>query len=103
MSKEILLKQDVKKVDSLNNDEHDEQAVTPVTKVDETPAIGKIFFILSGVIFCLNFMCGKILYDHHPSLNANMLLLYRSAISIFLLVLVYNVKLKKIMYETVTS
>jgi hypothetical protein len=41
----------------------------PTEKV-ENPKLGISYFCLAGFIFCINFMFGKVLYEHHPGLGA---------------------------------
>lgn len=65
--------------------------------------MGTLYFCLSGFVFCLNFMCGKIIYDRHPDLGANELLVYRSLISIVILSLYLNRNFKRVAFDTVTK
>ena len=58
--------------------------------IDDNPRLGTLYWCLSGFVFCLNFMCGKVLYERHPDLSTNELLVYRSLISIVLLALYLN-------------
>jgi hypothetical protein len=68
MSKEVLISKttnlptDETKLDPPTNEEHTEKA--------DNPKLGIAFFCLAGAIFCINFMLGKLLYEHHPTLGA---------------------------------
>ena len=68
MSKEVLIS---KNLDLLTRDttEPAKDAKKSSVKPDN-PKLGIAYFCLSGFIFCLNFMCGKVLYEHHPDLGA---------------------------------
>ena len=68
MSKEVLIS---KNLDLLTRDTNEplKEGKKSVVKPDN-PKLGIAYFCLSGFIFCLNFMCGKVLYEHHPDLGA---------------------------------
>jgi hypothetical protein len=65
MSKEVLLNKQVQELTETNEN----QPPKPVEKV-ENKNLGIIYWCLSGFIFCLNFLCGKVLYEHHSDLGA---------------------------------
>jgi hypothetical protein len=68
MSKEVLISKTTDlvnnetKVDPAANEKHTEKA--------DNPKLGIAYFCLAGAIFCLNFLFGKVLYEHHPTLGA---------------------------------
>ena len=68
MSKEVLIS---KTADLVNNEtkEQPAEAEKHVEKPDN-PKLGIAYFCLAGAIFCINFMFGKVLYEHHPGLGA---------------------------------
>lgn len=68
MSKEVLISKNIDLLTRDTNEQH-KVAAKQVGKADN-PRLGIAYFCLSGFIFCLNFMCGKVLYEHHPDLGA---------------------------------
>jgi hypothetical protein len=68
MSKEVL----ISKTADLVNDETKEQPAEAEKNVEkpDNPKLGIAYFCLAGAIFCINFMFGKVLYEHHPGLGA---------------------------------
>ena len=72
------------------------------TKKNNT-AKGIFFWCLSGSIFCLNFLCGKLLFNNHGDMDSQQLMVYRSTASIALLVIWHNRNLPEIMYYSVQS
>jgi drug/metabolite transporter (DMT)-like permease len=101
MSKEVLIS---KNIDLLTRDT-DQLAPeeTKPTEKPDNPRLGILYFCLSGFIFCLNFMCGKVLYEHHPDLSTTQLLVYRSTISIIMLIIYLNKQIKYIMYNSIDA
>lgn len=68
MSKEVLLTTTNK--DLLTRDTNEVAPVVKPAEKPDNPKLGILYFCLSGFIFCINFMCGKVIYEHHPSLGA---------------------------------
>ena len=68
MSKEVLISKNTDLPTSGPN-ENPMEPEKPTEKPDN-PKLGIAYFCLAGVIFCLNFMCGKLLYENHPGLGA---------------------------------
>lgn len=81
-----------------------EPDVTQVKKQIEkpdNPPLGIFYFCLSGFIFCLNFLCGKVLFEHHPDLGSSQLMVYRSTVSCLILIVMLNKRLKYIMIDSI--
>ncbi len=53
------------------------------------------------MIVCINLLCMKVLYEHHPDLGAAQLLVYRSSLSVILLFAYHNTNIKYILYDSV--
>ena len=68
MSKEVLISKDANFLTKTTN-ELATETEKPTEKV-ENPKLGISYFCLAGFIFCINFMFGKVLYEHHPGLGA---------------------------------
>ena len=68
MSKEVLLSKSVDPINTKTNNELN-NGEKPAERPDN-PKLGIAYFCLAGAIFCFNFMFGKVLYEHHPSLGA---------------------------------
>ena len=69
----------------------------------DNPRLGIFYYCLSGFVFCINFMFGKVLYEHHPGLGATQLLVYRSSVSIVMLVIYLNKQIKHVMYDSIDA
>lgn len=67
MSKEVLLKPSNLDLLTRNTD-----SIVQIKKEKaDNPRLGILYFSLSGFVFCINFMFGKVLYENHAELGAN--------------------------------
>lgn len=69
-------------------------------KID-SPTLGALLFILSGIAWALNFIFGKLIYESKPQTTPLQLLAYRSIISSAILIIIVNRNLKKVMWDNI--
>lgn len=69
------------------------------TEKKDRPTLGKIYFVLSGILQCFSFMCGKLLFEHHERLLPAPMLVYRATLSAIFLACWLNASIKKTLYD----
>jgi hypothetical protein len=69
MSKEPLIESKNLALLTRDTNEKPKETAKKIAKPDN-PKLGITYFCLSGFVFCLNFLCGKVLYEHHSDLGA---------------------------------
>ena len=83
------------------------QRETLVTKQQETgqsaatqnPRLGTALWIFSGVMFCINGMCSKMLFNRNPEISALQMLTFRAIFSILFQSVWLNKSLFPIMFS----
>jgi hypothetical protein len=72
----------------------------PAERVDN-PGLGVTYWCVSGFVYCLNFLAAKLIYQNHPTLDSPQFLVYRSTLSLIILIVVHNKNLKYIMKDSI--